>query len=319
MGRRPNFFLVGAPKSGTTAMHRYLSAHPDVFMPDRKEPHHFGRDIRSQRFVNDRRDYLALFDKARDETAVGEASVWYMASTAAAAEIAEFEPGARILVMLRNPAELVRSLHNHNIANGIEDITDLAVALDAGTARFEKRIAGRPAIGWFLDYLRIGHFADQIARFQAAFPPEQIHVVIYEEFANDPAAAFEGVLRFIGVDGAFRPTFARVNAARRSRSATLARWLHAPPPRLQRVMRAIVPTVVRRQLWHRSVRRALTQVNTFAGTVLPVSDAVRERLRAEYSDDVRRTAALIGRPDLVRLWGYEDEAAEAAAPLDRAR
>lgn len=312
MGRTPDFFLVGAPKSGTTAMHEYLSAHPDVFVPERKEPHHFGQDIRSPRFLNDRREYLALFDKARNEKAVGEASVWYMASTKAAGEIAAFEPNARILVMLRNPVELVRSLHNHNVANGIEDITDLAVALDAGTARFEERVVGRPAIAQFLDYIPIGHFADQIARFQAAFPPEQIHVVIYEEFARDPGAAYESVLRFLGVDPTFRPTFERVNAARRSRSAMLARWLHAPPPGLQRVMRTIVPGAVRRRLWHRGVKRALTRANSQAAVALPMSEAVRRRLHAEYADDVRRTATLIGRPDLVPLWGYEDAAPEAA-------
>lgn len=311
MARTPTFFLVGAPKSGTTAMHEYLGAHPDVFVPERKEPHHFGQDIRSPRFLNERREYLALFDRARDEKVVGEASVWYLASTNAAQEIAAFEPRARILAMLRDPVELVRSLHSFNVANGIEDITDLGVALDAGTKRFESRIVGRPAIPEFLDYTPIGHFADQLARFQAVFPPEQIHVVIYEEFADDPAAAYEGVLRFLGVDPTFRPSFERVNAARRSRSPTLARWLHAPPPRLQRVMRSIVPGPIRRRLWHRGLKRALTRANTEHASALPMSPAVRARLRAEYADDVRRTARLIGRPDLVRIWGYEDAAPEA--------
>jgi hypothetical protein len=316
MVRTPTFFLVGAPKCGTTAMHEYLGAHPDVFVPERKEPHHFGQDIRSPRFLNERHEYLALFEKARDEKAVGEASVWYLASTRAAAEIAAFEPQAKILVMLRDPVELVRSLHSFNVANGIEDITDLGVALDAGTKRFETRIVGRPAIPEFLDYTPIGHFADQLARFQAVFPPDQIHVVIYEEFARDPATAYRGVLEFLGVGPTFRPAFERVNAARRSRSTTLARWLHAPPPRLQRVLRSVVPGGIRRRVWHRGLKRALTRANTEPATALPMSPAVRARLRAEYADDVRRTARLIDRPDLVRLWGYEDLAPEGA-PVER--
>ncbi|MEO7117983.1 MAG: sulfotransferase [Candidatus Limnocylindrales bacterium] len=311
MGRTPDFFLVGAPKCGTSAMHMYLRAHPSIFMPERKEPHHFGADIRSPRFVNERRDYLALFDAARHEAAIGEASVWYLASTKAAEEIAEFRPDARILMMLRSPIEMVRSLHNHNIALGVEDITDLAVALDAGTARFEGRTVGLPAITRFLDYLFVGHFADQIARFQAVFPSDQIHIVIYEEFARAPERVYEGVLRFLGVDPTFRPTFERINPSRRSRSATLARWLHAPPIGAQRAVRRVVPAAVRRRLWQHGIKSALTRANTEPALAPPLSGAVRERLRAEYALDVRRTAELIGRPDLPGLWGYEDDGTPA--------
>jgi len=311
--KRPGFFLVGAPKCGTTAMHEYLGAHPEVFMPRRKEPHHFGSDIRSPRFVDDRDAYLALFDGVTTERAVGEASVFYLFSQTAAAEIAAFEPRARILMMLRDPVELLRSLHTHNVANGIEDITDMGVALDAGIDRFRGRVVGRPAIPEFLDYLGIGHLADQVARFQAAFSPEQIHYVIYDDFAQDPAGAYEGILRFLGVDPTFRPSFERVNAARRSRSPLLARWLHAPPIGLQRVVRAAVPGRVRHRLWHQGVRRAISRANTQQAPSPPMSPQVRERLRREYASDVRRLAELIGRPDIVRRWGYEEVPLEAAA------
>lgn len=301
----PNLFLVGAPKAGTTAMYEYLRAHPEVFFPERKEPHHFGRDIRSPRFVDDRAEYLRLYARGGAAPVRGDASVWYLRSRHAAEEIATFAPGARIVVMLRDPVELARSLHEHNLAIGIEDEPDLGRALDLGGARASHRRLGRPAIPEFLDYLPVGRFADQLERFQRRFPPEQLHVVMYEEFADDVPGTYRRLLEWLAIDPGFQPRFERVNAARRSRNATLSRLLHAPPPELQRVLRGVVPVAIRRRVWHDGLRRALTRANTTARTARGVAPELRERLRAEYADDVRRTAALLHRPDLPALWGFD--------------
>jgi Sulfotransferase domain len=307
MGRTPDFFLVGAAKSGTTAMHQYLRAHPDIYMPARKEPHYFGRDIRSPRFVNDRREYLRLFAGAREEKAVGEASVWYLVSKHAAEEIRDFRPDARIVIMLREPVDLLRSLHAHNVANGVEDITDLGKAIDARVRDFSGRIAGRPAVPEFLTYLPVGRFASQIERYRACFPPDRIRVILYEEFAADPAAAYSDLLRFLGVDPDLRPpTFKRINEARRSRSRTIARWLHAPPPVAQRIFRTLLPKPIRQRFWHEGVRPILQSVNSPRVRSAPLDPALRARLRAYYRDEIPRVAALIGRPDLMAVWGYAD-------------
>ncbi|NLF38083.1 sulfotransferase, partial [bacterium] len=104
--RLPDFFIVGAPKSGTTALHAYLGRHPSIFVPARKEPHFFGSDIVSPAFVRDRDAYLSLFAGATTEARVGEASIWYLYSKRAAREIKEFNPDARIIIMLRNPVDM---------------------------------------------------------------------------------------------------------------------------------------------------------------------------------------------------------------------
>src|SRR5580704_895448 len=110
--RKPDFFVVGAPKSGTTAISNYLSKHPDIFMA-RKEMHHFGGDLRFGRqfYRRDTREYLSEFNSRRDQSRAGEASVWYLFSHQAASEIKSFNPDARIIVLLREPVEMLYSLY----------------------------------------------------------------------------------------------------------------------------------------------------------------------------------------------------------------
>lgn len=170
---RPNFFIVGIPKTGTTALWLYLSGHPDVYMPIVKEPHHFGSDVRSGLTLQRRDTYLGLFAAAGDARAIGEASVWYLLSKDAAAEIAAFEPRARIIAMVREPVSQIRSLDNHQMALGIEDVTDLARAIVAGTDRFRGRRTGEPAIPEFLDYRRVPLCTEQLARYRPCSRPNR--------------------------------------------------------------------------------------------------------------------------------------------------
>lgn len=110
--RRPNTFIVGAPKCGTTALSTYLSEHREVFLSDPKEPNYFCSDLPERQVVSQMEDYLTLFEGALDgHSVVMEASTWYLVSRVAVANIMEFEPRARLIVMVRNPIDLVHSLH----------------------------------------------------------------------------------------------------------------------------------------------------------------------------------------------------------------
>src|SRR3954468_20052709 len=106
----PDFFLVGAPRRGTTALCNYLRMHPEVFVCSPKEPTYFGRDLAPKRFPT-LESYRALFANTGSATRVGDGSVAYLASDSAAEEIHAFNPNAAILIMLRNPVELIYSLH----------------------------------------------------------------------------------------------------------------------------------------------------------------------------------------------------------------
>src|SRR5262252_9724271 len=104
MIKRPDFFIVGAPRCGTTAMGRFLAEHPDIFMA-RKEMHAFGKDLHfGRRFYRRSLEaYQSEFVGAGDRKRVGEASVWYLFSKTAASELKQFNPDSRIIIMLREP------------------------------------------------------------------------------------------------------------------------------------------------------------------------------------------------------------------------
>lgn len=274
-------------------------------MPQVKEPNYFGSDVRSAFTIDSLGVYLDLFAAAGEARAIGEASVRYLRSRDAAAEIAAFDPAARIIALVREPVSQVRSMHNHFLSHGIERIPDLATAIDAGIDRFRGRGTGKPIDAEALDYLRVPRYAEQLESYRAVFPREQILVIIQEEFAADTAASFAGVLRFLGVDDRYGPVFRRHNVARRTRVPRLARWLSAPPPRLRLLGKRIMPPLVRRRVWDELVRRPLFFATSVAAPPAPVEPALEARLRAEFAPGVRHLAELIGRPDLPALWGYE--------------
>ena len=143
----PNFFIVGAPKCGTTAMNDYLDQHPDVFMAH-KELHYFGNDLQVKNRISEQ-EYLQHFKDAVNEKIIGEASVWYLFSATAAKEIKSFSPDAKVLIMLRNPVDVIYSLHSQHLYDGNEDVLDFesALALD------DERKAGRGIQDHFIDVL----------------------------------------------------------------------------------------------------------------------------------------------------------------------
>src|ERR1700686_4114710 len=168
--RKPDFFMVGAPKCGTTALYRCLQAHPDIFVPERKEPHHFGTDLYSPTYVRNLDEYLSLFAGAEEKKRVGEASVWYLYSKCAAAEIRAFHPHASVIMMLRNPVDMLYSLHSQHLYNGTEEIVDFADALSAEADRKKGRRLpeGVPAVER-LFYREVAKYRDQVGRYLRAF------------------------------------------------------------------------------------------------------------------------------------------------------
>ena len=141
---RPDFFIVGAFKSGSTALYEGLRRHPQIFMPFHKEPLYFGDDLTRRYGRMTEADYLRLFRNAQPGQRIGEASTWYLYSTSAAHEIKQFSPDAKIVVVLRNPVDVMYAQHNQLIFNVIEDIPDFAEALgaEAGPARRQAPAAG---------------------------------------------------------------------------------------------------------------------------------------------------------------------------------
>lgn len=224
---RPDFFIVGAPKCGTTALYQQLAGHSRIFMSDPKEPHFFAGDLpgwsRGLPYRESLEDYLDLFRGAGPQhRAIGEASVWYLFSSAAAPAIREFDPGARLIAMLRNPVDMAHALHAQLVVNLREDCVDFRAAWERQAARREGRLIPRhcdePRV---LQYREVCSLGEQCRRLLRVFPRDQVLFLLFDDLEADGRAVYERTLAFLGVESDGRSEFPRVNESQVLRS----RWL----------------------------------------------------------------------------------------------
>ncbi|MBA2377600.1 MAG: sulfotransferase, partial [Rubrobacter sp.] len=215
----PDFFIVGAPRCGTTFMYEYLSRHPQIFMSPAKEPQYFATDLDSGSyldsltFLRDRNRYLSLFEGAQPGQLTGEGSTWYLYSREAARNIKAANAEARIIIMLRDPVEMLYSLHGRRVYGGSEDLLNFGDALAAEEDRKRGlRMPARARNIQALFYRDVGRYTEQVQRYLDTFGQEQVQVIIFEEFRADPATAYRETLEFLGVDPTVVPDFEVVNA-----------------------------------------------------------------------------------------------------------
>lgn len=299
--RKPNFFIVGAPKCGTTAINDYLGKHPDIFIPAIKEVHFFGRDLHfSKGALRDEAAYLALF-KGATEPRLGEASVWYLYSRSAAQEIHAFNPNAKIVVMLRNPVDMLYSQHSQFLYNGNEDIADFREALAAEPERKAgRRIPKSAHLADGLFYSETARYAEQLERYFTTFGRDNVHVILYDDFRADLPGTYRQTLRFLGVREDFTPEFAVVNPNKRARSALLRDFVQAPPEGVKRLSRLFFPRSLRQQ-----VMKGLDRANIRYQARAPLDPVLRAELEHCFAPEVEKLGRLLGR-DLP--WGTPEAA-----------
>lgn len=289
--RIPDFFIVGAPKSGTTAMCAYLRQHPEIFMPGKKESHFFGTDLNSPRFIRDREIYLSLFSWAKDEKRVGESSVWYLYSKKAASEIKEFSPPASIIIMLRNPVDMLYSQHSQFLYNGNEDIACFEEAINAEDDR-KRGLRIPPGVHFIesLFYRETVKYTEQVRRYYDVFGRENVHVIIYDDFKMDTVNVYRENLRFLGVRGDFQPEFRTINPNKRVRSNILRNLLQNPP----QIARVFGKFFMTHTLHQRFVKK-LTSFNMKYETRPPMGTELRKRLQAEFALEIEQLSELLRR------------------------
>jgi hypothetical protein len=272
----------------------YLDQHPDAAMCTVKELHHFGADIQDAfapmrgRKPLSEDEYLSLFPRSRGEARVGEASVWYLYSEDAPAEILRFEPRAQALIMLRHPADMAHSLHSQLVYLGTEHEHDFEAALALDAAR-ETGTAPRPDGFPAGSYRAAARYAEHVRRYFDAFGREKVHVVLFDDFRADPRAEYRRTCDFLGVDSGFVPPTPVVNPNKRARSQLMRRLTRRPPRAVRWAVRGLTT---------RSARAAtaarLNHLNTSHEPRAPLESALRERLAAELAPDVRRLEELLG-------------------------
>jgi len=281
---------VGAPKAGTTALYSYLAQHPQIFMCGLKEPQFFASDIcGNQRNVTTLSEYLKLFEAAR-ALAIGEASTCYLASPGAAAQIRSFCQEARIIVLLRNPVDVMYAEHSERLFDGTEHILSFAIALESEEDRRWRcgRFKGQRVIR--LPYREVVRFSEQVARFIDAFGRKNIYVILFEDFVSSPQDVYSGVLAFLGVCEHYRCTFDVVHSNRRIRNTMMHDQLHHPPKLIRRLVHTFLPLSMRRKLGER-----LDAFNIEYVPRPPLDQQLRERLTLEFSQELKDLGDLIGR------------------------
>jgi hypothetical protein len=202
-GALPNFIVIGAQKAGTTSLHAYLSEHPQVLPSATKEIHYFDLNY-SKGEGWYRRRFLSLAETARSKRAIsGEASPYYLFHPLVPSRIAETVPSAKLIALLRDPVARAYSHYQHNLRKGREQSSfadAIAREMDAGASN-EKEILASDAVRnsphQDFSYLARGRYAEQLERFFARFPREQILILRSEDLFEDPAAALCEVARFL--------------------------------------------------------------------------------------------------------------------------
>jgi hypothetical protein len=318
-GRVPDFFIVGHQKCGTTALYLMLSEHPQIFMPrEVKEPWFFARELRPGSLTDGApprhgrpetlEQYGSLFADAAPGQLVGEASPQYIRSETAAADIAALRPEAQIVAILREPASFLRSLHLQLVATHIESERDFARAIALEPVRREGKQLPRRSISpqslLYSDHVR---YTQQLRWIHDAFPPEQVLVLIYDDFRADNEGTVRQVLRFLELD-ATRPIETvetkPLNAVRSMRLHQIRRAIRlaglnpkAGSP-LLRAFDKIAPRPLRSEAIAARFRRVAYEPQA------PADDALALELRRRFKGEVQAASDYLGR-DLVALWGYD--------------
>lgn len=202
----PNFIILGAAKAGTTALYHYLQQHPEIGMSRIKETNYLALkddtlDFRGpgdcdyiRRFtITTEAGYHDQFAHCAGKKAVGEASPLYLYDPKVPGEIEALVPTAKLIAILRNPVDRAYSAFLHLIRDRRETTADFLEALQLEPSRIDDR--------WehIWHYIAMGRYAEQLERYLARFPREQIRVILYDDFRADPASVLTDIIRFLEV------------------------------------------------------------------------------------------------------------------------
>jgi hypothetical protein len=303
--RWPDFFILGAPRCGTTFLYGALRIQPAVFMPKRKEPKFFAGDLdtgspsEGGMRIRDEARYRELFEPALPDQLIGEASSNYLVSAVAVPRILDVQPDARFVVSLRDPVHQIASHHALLRADGVEQL-DLESALRVEEERAAWPAPTRvPALGGAPRYRPMARYGEQLQRLFSVASRAQIVVVTLDEIEAQPLATVTRVARFLGIPDPTTLGEPDRNASRAPRSRRLLEAVWSP------ASIAVAKSVVPRRL-HPAASR-LTMLahawNRREGPRPAVPAALEAQLRDELRPDLELASRLLEQDLIQRWWG----------------
>ena len=289
----PNFVILGAAKAGTTSLYRYLQQHPQIYLPRIKEPNFFaygettfdrqgpGAEIIRRNAIMTLEQYAQLFAGVTQETAIGEASVtnlWPRACT----RIKYYTPDAKLIVVLRQPADRAYSHFLHHRRLGLEPQADFAAVLADEPNRLCQK--------WPLSfcYRHMSHYAADLQNYLRHFPREQLRIYLYEEFVAQPHQLLQEIFGFLGVDATFVPDLTvRYNVARLPRHQWLFNFLRQPHW-AKAWLKPFLPAAVRGRLVHKAQQHNWQ-------TPPPLAPQLRHELTCTFQTEIGQLQSLLKR------------------------
>ncbi|MEB3887041.1 sulfotransferase [Lyngbya sp. CCY1209] len=280
---QPNFFIVGAAKCGTTALSNYLSEHPNIYISRPKEPRFFAEEFQLPD-IKTWEQYLSLFEDADGKLAIGEASVHYLCSATAIEKIYHYKPDAKIIVMLRNPVDVVYSYHSQLVFNQDENEVDFEKAWRLQDAR--QRGEHLPPLAknsQALQYRMIGKLGSQVEKLLSFFSPEQVKIILFDDFQKSTKCVYEEVLSFLEVPSDNRSDFPRINANKKYKNAWLARLTDQTPPAFLNVINRVKKAVGLKKI---GIVNAIRKMNYKEYQRHPLMPTFRSELVDEFREEV---------------------------------
>lgn len=288
--KRPNFFIVGAPKCGTTAVNDYLNRHPEIFMA-KKELHYFGADLPQTRKPS-LEQYLQYFEGAAQEKIIGDASVWYLYSKTAAFEIKSFAPEAKILIMLRDPVQVIHSLHSEHLYNGDEDVQDFETAISLDDERREGRsLPDSVGFSKIPPYRDSVEYAEMVRRYLNVFGEPHVKVILYDDFVADIPSTMRSILQFLEVDEKFETEYDLINPNKKIGNFQLHRILMKPSDLLKSTVRILIPF----KSWRHALMEKLFSKNLRHQKRHSLADKVEAELKHELHAGITELEKVIRR------------------------
>lgn len=304
MSRLPNFFLIGAAKSGTTSLAEHLRQHPEVFFPSTKEPNYFalaGRDLPlpgpgadRHRFlqiylhsVTERTKYEALFEPAQADQVIGDASVRYLYFKEAAPRIKAECPDSRFVLVLRDP--ISRAFSHHSMMTQLQlEPLEFREALAAESSRIEQ------GWGWDWHYAALGNYVDQLNYWFEHFDSERFLVVFYPEFLANPQREYARICQHLRIDETFVPDRAqRGKPAYRPKNLALDRFV-SQHNRWRSALRRTMPNS-----WFDTVLSKLRALNS--ATIAPIEPELKAELVERFKPSLTRLSDLLGTDAIARI------------------
>jgi hypothetical protein len=315
--RVPDFFIVGSPKTGTTALYEMLRERPRIYLPQLKEPRFLAADMQPRRghergpqelgYPTTLHEYLTLFSEATPDQRVGEASAFYLWSHTAAENIAGLQPDARIVAILREPASFLRSLHLLFVRWGVESEKDFRRAISLEAPRREgkhiPRHSHRPSLLQYSDHVR---YVAQLQRYRTRFAEDRMLVLIYEDFHRDNEATVRQVLRFLDAEDQAPIDVMNVNVTTRTVRSQRARFILNSLKKgrgpLARTASATIKTLTTQRM--RSKASLTVQRRLVRADAPPPDESILTELRERFKPEVVALSEYLDR-DLVSFWGYD--------------